>query len=103
MATIAPPRRVVDRAPAVPVDRHHDHRLLPVSHVPEVDLADVPRGRDYGLMLWIIGLVLVVNLAVVPAALIDTRWMLVPLTALLLASTAWVTILVLLLASDPVD
>ena len=103
MATTPPPGRVFHPGPVVPAHRHRDHRLLPASHVPDVDLVDVPRGRDHGLMLWIIGLVLVVSVAVVPAALIDKRWVLMPLTALLITSTLWVTILVLLLASDPVD
>jgi hypothetical protein len=55
MAT-TPPRRVFHPAPAARVHRHRDHGLLPASRAPEVDPADVPRGRDYGLMLWIFGL-----------------------------------------------
>jgi hypothetical protein len=103
MATTAAPRRAFHPAPAARVHHRRDHGLLPASHVSEVDPADVPLGRDHGLMLWIIALVLVVSVAVAPAALIDKTWVLVPLAALLIASTAWVTILVLSLASDPVD
>lgn len=103
MAIIAAPRRALHPAPAARVDRHRDHGLLPASHVPGVDPADIPLGRDHGLLLWIIGLVLVVGVAVAAAAVIDRTWLLVPLTILLIASTAWLTILVLSLASDPVD
>jgi hypothetical protein len=103
MATIATPSRVVDPVPAAQAHGHRDHGLLPASHVPGVKSADVPLGRDRGLMLWIVGLVLVVSLAVIPAALINQTWLLVPLTTLLIAGAVWITTFVWSLASDPVD
>jgi hypothetical protein len=103
MATIATPSRVVDPVPDAQAHGHRDHGLLPASHVPEVESAEVPLGRDRGLMLWIVGLVLLVTVAVIPAALINNTWLLFPLTALLIAGGVWLTTFVWSLASDPVD
>ena len=103
MATLAAPRRVSHPARSARARRHRDHGVLPTSHLPQVDGEDVPLGRDHGLMLWIIGLVLVVSVAVIPAALINKTWVLFPLTALLIASAVWLTIFLWSLASDPVD
>jgi hypothetical protein len=103
MATFAAPHRFSHPARAAQTHRHPDHGLLPSSHLPQVDGADVPLGRDHGLMLWIVGLVLGVSVAVIPAALINQTWVLFPLTALLIASAVWLTIFLWSLASDRVD